>query len=463
MMHAPHSDDDTRSVVLQDLINQRGLSRFQIVTFLLCFLILVLDGYDTVVVGYIAPALKEHFGAAPAQLAPMFGAGLFGLTLGSFVFGPVADRFGRKPTLIASIAVFALFSLVSAWANSIGMLIALRFLTGLGLGGAMPNAYTLAAEYCPDRLRSTLVAPIGCGIAVGGALGGLVASRMIAAFGWQSMLVLGGVLPLLVIAVLARWLPESARYLVARGGRQAQAREILRSIAPEVAFDKVAITLGENRVQGQPIRELLRPGVGGGTLWLWTTAFMALFVIYFLGNWLPTLIQQSGVSFHHASLMTALYLTGNSLGAILLGLLMDRMNPQYVLCGAFLCAAISLASFGHLSGMPALALLALFVTGVGTGGTMTGTNILSAGYYGTAARATGVAWTLGMGRIGSIVGAMIGGAMLAAHWGPKVIFGAVAAPLVIAAMSILALARYRSRRADAGMAEEGLAVESTGT
>ncbi|WP_244813924.1 MFS transporter [Caballeronia sp. Lep1P3] len=437
--------EHSRTLVLQDVIDARRLSRFQIVTFVLCFSILVLDGYDTVVVGYIAPALKAHFGATPAQLAPMFGAGLFGLTLGSFVFGPVADRFGRKPTLLVSIALFALFSLASAWADSIGMLIALRFLTGLGLGGAMPNAYTLAAEYCPNRLRSTLVAPIGCGIAVGGALGGVFASRVIGAFGWQAMLVVGGVLPLLLIVVLARWLPESARYLVARGGRQAEARAILGRIAADLDLSDVDITLEEKRAQGLPIRQLLQPGVGGGTLLLWTTAFMALLVIYFLGNWLPILIQQSGVSFHNASLMTALYLTGNSLGAIFLGILMDRMNPQYVLSAAFVCAAVSLASFGHLSGAPALALLALFVTGVGTGGTMTGTNILSAGYYATASRATGVAWTLGMGRVGSIVGSMVGGAMLAAHWGPKFIFGAVAAPLVVAAVSVFALAAYRSR------------------
>jgi AAHS family 4-hydroxybenzoate transporter-like MFS transporter len=314
------------------------------------------------------------------------------------------------------------------------MLIALRFLTGLGLGGAMPNAYTLAAEYCPDRLRSTLVAPIGCGIAVGGTLGGLFASRMIGAFGWGSMLVLGGVLPLLLVVVLARWLPESVRYLVARGGKQAQARAILKRIAPDADLENVTITLEERRVQGLRLKQLLAPGIGGGTLLLWTTAFMALLVIYFLGNWLPILIQQSGVSFHNASLMTALYLTGNSLGAILLGVLMDRINPQYVLCGAFVCASISLASFGHLSGVPGLALLALFVTGVGTGGTMTGTNILSAGYYATASRATGVAWTLGMGRVGSIVGSMIGGAMLAAHREATMIFGAVAAPLIIAAI-----------------------------
>ncbi|WP_321793670.1 aromatic acid/H+ symport family MFS transporter [Caballeronia sp. J97] len=436
------------TLAVQTLIDEAPLSRFQIVTFLLCFAILVLDGYDTVVVGYIAPALKAHFGATPAQLAPMFGAGLFGLTIGSFVFGPVADRFGRKPTLLASIVIFALFSLLSAWADSIPMLTVLRFLTGLGLGGAMPNAYTLAAEYCPARLRATLVAPIGCGIAAGGALGGLAAPHLIGAFGWQSMLVAGGVLPVILLFMLARWLPESVRHLVAHDERQAEARAIVTRIAPHVDLSNAQLTLGEARVRGFPVGQLLRPGIGGGTILLWITAFMALFVIYFLGNWLPILIQQSGVPFREASLMTALYLTGNSLGAILLGVLMDRFNPQYVLAVAFVCAAASLASFGHLAGHPTLAwlsLVALFVTGVGTGGTMTGTNILSTGYYPTAARATGVAWTLGMGRVGSIVGSMIGGAMLAAHWLPPSIFEAVAVPIALAALSVCALAAYRAR------------------
>ncbi|KND54442.1 4-hydroxybenzoate transporter [Candidatus Paraburkholderia kirkii] len=268
-----------------DPVDEAPLSRFQIATFLLCFAILVLDGYDTVVVvGYIAPALKAHFGAAPAQLAPMFGAGLFGLTVGSFVFGPVADRFGRKSTLIASITLFALFSLLSAWTNSVGMLVVLRFVTKLGLGGAMPNAYTLAAEYCPERLRSTLVAPIGCGIAAGGALGGLAAPHLIGAFGWQSMLVAGGVLPLVLIVLLARWLPESVRHLVAHGARQDEARAILARIAPGADLSRVRLTLAETSARSFPIGQLLRPGIGGGTLLLWVTAFMALLVIYFLGN-----------------------------------------------------------------------------------------------------------------------------------------------------------------------------------
>ncbi|WP_206997111.1 MFS transporter [Trinickia mobilis] len=433
-----------QSVTVRTFINDRKMSGFQIRTFFLCFLILVLDGYDTVVLGFIAPALKVHFGASAAELAPVFGAGFFGLAIGSFFFGPLADRFGRKVTLICAVLLFGMLSIASSWSASINMLIALRFLTGLGLGGAMPNAYTLAVEYSPDRLRSTLVAPLGCGISAGGVLCGLAASRMIGTFGWQSMLILGGALPLLLAVILAIWLPESMSYLVTRN-RQLDAHAIMQRIAPDVSSAPPHLTRDETPMPGLPMTQLLRRGLRGGTLFLWVTGFMALLVVYFLGNWLTLLIQQSGVPFDHASLMTALYLAGNALGAVLLGFLMDRMNPQYVVAGAFLCAAVSLASFGHLTGVPALALVALFVTGVGTGGAMTGTSILSAGFYPTAARATGVAWTLGMGRVGSIVGSMIGGLMLAAHWASAVMFAVVSIPIAVAAASIYGLAVYRRR------------------
>jgi AAHS family 4-hydroxybenzoate transporter-like MFS transporter len=432
----------TRILIVRNFINQQKVSGFQIRTLFLCFFILVLDGYDTVVVGYAAPALKAHLGATPAQLGPMFGAGLAGLTVGSFLFGPVADRFGRKPTLIGSVFLFGIFSIASAWAGSIYALTVLRFLTGMGLGGAMPNAYTLAAEYCPDRLRSTLVAPIGCGIAAGGALGGLVAPHLIGTYGWQSMFLLGGLLPLALTIALAARLPESIRYLVARG-RHLDARAILQQIAPRSVSDDAQLTLAEAPPTRFPFSDLLRPGLRGGTALLWVTAFMTLLVIYFLGNWLPLLIQSTGVPFTQASLMTALYLTGNGTGAILLGFLMDRFNPQYVLAGAFLCAAASLISFGHLASAPAIALAALFITGIGTGGTMTGTNILSAGFYPTATRATGVAWTLGMGRVGSIVGSMIGAAMFAERWTPAVMLAVISAPVIVAALSVSALAVYR--------------------
>ena len=434
-----------RPINVRTLINERPMSRFQIRTLVLCFLVLVTDGYDTVVLGFIGPSLKSHFGASPAQLAPVFGAGFFGLAVGSFLFGPLADRFGRKAVLLTTVVMFGLLSLVSAWAPSLEILIVLRFLTGLGLGGAMPNAYTLAVEYCPDRLRSTLVAPLGCGISAGGVLGGLIAPHMISAFGWQSMLVLGGALPMLVALILWGGLPESVRYLVAKG-RQDEAHAIVKHIDPAVPRER-ALVLDEDAAKGFPVSQLLHPSLRGGTLLLWVTAFMALLVVYFLGNWLTMLVQEAGVPFSQASRMTALYLTGNALGAVLLGFLMDRMNPQYVVASAFLCAAISLASLGHLAGVPAIAVVALLITGVGTGGAMTGTSILSAGFYPTVSRATGVAWTLGMGRVGSIVGSMVGGAMLAAHWAPTLMFVVVAVPIAVASVSVYSLGIFRRRHA----------------
>ncbi|KXU84657.1 4-hydroxybenzoate transporter [Caballeronia megalochromosomata] len=434
-----------RTVNLRSIINERPMSSFQVRTFLLCFLVLFLDGYDTVVLGFIAPSLRSHFGASPAQLAPVFGAGFFGLAIGSFLFGPLADRYGRKTVLFVTVALFGVVSLFSAWASSLEALLVLRFLTGLGLGGAMPNAYTLAVEYSPDRLRSTLVAPLGCGISAGGVFGGLIASFMIRTFGWYSMLILGGVLPLLLALALRAWLPESVRFLVA-SGQQEDARVIMRRIAPAAVTPDTRFALDETPARGFPVSRLLARGLRAGSLLLWLTGFMALLVVYFLGNWLTILVQDTGVPFDRASLMTALYLTGNGLGAVLLGFLMDRLNPQYVVAGAFLCAAASLASFSYLIHVPAIALFALFVTGVGTGGAMTGTSILSAGFYSTSMRATGVAWTLGMGRVGSIVGSMIGGAMLAAHWAPNLMFAAVSVPIAVAALSVFCLAIVRRRR-----------------
>src|ERR1700761_369468 len=294
----------TQSIPVRAFINERKLSRFQIRTLVLCFLILVLDGYDTVVVGFIAPVLKSQLGVSPMQFAPVFGAGFLGLAIGSFVFGPVADRFGRRVTLICAVLLFSLFSILSALATSIEALIALRLITGLGLGGAMPNAYTLAAEYCPDRMRSTLIAPLGCGISAGGVLGGLVAPHMVRHYGWQSMLILGGALPLLFSVFLIVWLPESASFLLTRG-RQSEAQAIIQRIEPHTPLGDTRFTLDEVAGRGFPVSHLLRSGLRGGTLLLWITGFMALLAVYFLGNWLTILIQESGVPFGRASLMTA--------------------------------------------------------------------------------------------------------------------------------------------------------------
>src|SRR3954447_26815574 len=227
-----------RTVDIQEFINSRPLSRYQIMVIVLCFLVVAADGFDTAAVGYVAPALRAQWGVTPAQLAPLFGAGLFGLMAGAFIFGPLADKVGRKAILVFTTAAFGVACLLSATATSIESLTVWRFVTGIGLGGAMPSAITLTSEYGPERNRSLLVMVMFCGFTMGGALGGLSAATLIADFGWQGVLVLGGVLPLLLTAVLVVLLPESVRYLVLKGGKDAQVAAVLRRFDPRAQLDR---------------------------------------------------------------------------------------------------------------------------------------------------------------------------------------------------------------------------------
>mgnify|MGYP001042473418 CR=1 FL=1 len=193
-------------------IDARPVSRFQWNVLLLCFIIIMLDGYDAAVMGFVAPALIEDWGISRAEMGPILGAAMFGVAIGALVAGPLSDRYGRKRILLWSVALFALFSLAGAVAQSPTQLALMRFLTGLGLGAAMPNAATLMSEYAPERRRALMVNLMFVGFPMGSSLGGFLSAWMIPHYGWQSVLVLGGVMPLLLAVVLIFFLPESARH-----------------------------------------------------------------------------------------------------------------------------------------------------------------------------------------------------------------------------------------------------------
>src|SRR5438128_5549523 len=200
------------TVNVQEVIDSRKLSGFQVKVVALCALIVLIDGFDTQAIGYVAPAIIRSWQVNRAALTPVFSAGLFGLMLGALAFGPVADRFGRKPVLIFCTLFFGVMSLLTATADSVQSLIVLRFITGLGLGGAMPNAIALTTEYAPKRIRATTIMIMFCGFSLGAALGGVAAASLISHFGWKSVFVLGGIVPCLAFPFLAALLPESIRY-----------------------------------------------------------------------------------------------------------------------------------------------------------------------------------------------------------------------------------------------------------
>ncbi|SAK85672.1 major facilitator transporter [Caballeronia pedi] len=438
-----------QSVAPQGIADEAKTSPLQVLTLVLCFLVVAADGFDVASVGYVAPLLKSAWSLTPAQLGPIFGAGLFGLTVGSFLFGPLADRIGRKRVIVISLILFGLGSLACAYAPSAGWLVALRFLTGAGLGGAMPNSITLSSEFSPPRGRAMRVTLMFCGFTLGLAGGGAVASLLLPTFGWQGVFVFGGVFPLLLAPVIWLWLPESIRFMAGKPRYAKEARRTIErltgdantpidSLAPEDARREDA--------QQSVIGTLFSTRYRTGTLLLWIAFFCTLWVYYQVSSWLPTVITSAGIDASHAARVGAMLPLGGTLGSLVNARLMDRMNPFFVLSGSYAIAAVSIALIGVAIGEPFLVYVTVFMAGFGLSGAQTGANVLVAGFYTTAARATGVSWALGVGRIGSIIGSMTGGVLLATFHSLPAAFALFAAPVVIAGLAMLANGWvYRSR------------------
>jgi AAHS family 4-hydroxybenzoate transporter-like MFS transporter len=443
----PATDVTPRAVEVQAFIDAERVSPLQKRLLFLCFLVIAIDGFDTAIVGFIAPAVRAEWGLGVAQLGPLFASGLFGLMLGAFAVGPLADRYGRKSMLVASMVVFGAASLASSFSGGLTALIALRFLTGLGLGGAMPMTITLASEFCPRARRSSLVTLMFCGFTLGSAMAGLIAARILPSLGWRVLLVGGGLAPLALAPVLAALLPESVRFLVMKGHAQERIADVLRRIAP--SSDLRGATFVDTAVsKTSPVGQLFGGGLLKGTLLLWLAFFMSLLVVYLMTSWMPTLLQASGASMADAAFISAMYQIGGTLGAILVGRLMDRFDPHRVLFASYLSGAACIVLISLSTHSRELMTLAVFAAGACISGGQVGGNALSAAFYPTAYRATGVAWANGIGRSGSIVGSLLGGILLGLGWAATTVYALVAIPAAVSALALgtLGLLRERSAR-----------------
>src|SRR6266540_5345529 len=240
----------SRLLTANEVIDERPLSGFQIQTIALCTLVLLLDGFDTQAMGLLVPYIAQDFGIPLSAFGPVGSAGLFGLMLGAMLSGPIADGWGRKWTIIISALAFGGFSLATTTVTTLNSLVLLRFLTGLGLGGAMPNVVSLAAEYAPKRLQATLVTLIFVGMGGGAVVANIVGQAMIPRWGWRSVFYVGGALPIALALVLIKALPESVRFLVVRGGRPERVSAVMRKIAPDMASTAFRIEAAGSRHEG---------------------------------------------------------------------------------------------------------------------------------------------------------------------------------------------------------------------
>ncbi|HDS1708021.1 MFS transporter [Pseudomonas putida] len=428
-----------KSLDVQSFINQQPLSRYQWRVVLLCFLIVFLDGLDTAAMGFIAPALSQEWGIDRASLGPVMSAALIGMVFGALGSGPLADRFGRKGVLVGAVLVFGGFSLASAYATNVDQLLVLRFLTGLGLGAGMPNATTLLSEYTPERLKSLLVTSMFCGFNLGMAGGGFISAKMIPAYGWHSLLVIGGVLPLLLALVLMVWLPESARFLLVRNRGTDKVRKTLSPIAPQVVAEAGSFSVPEQKaVAARNVFAVIFSGTYGlGTVLLWLTYFMGLVIVYLLTSWLPTLMRDSGASMEQAAFIGALFQFGGVLSAVGVGWAMDRFNPHKVIGIFYLLAGVFAYAVGQsLGNITVLATLVL-VAGMCVNGAQSAMPSLAARFYPTQGRATGVSWMLGIGRFGAILGAWSGATLLGLGWTFEQVLTALLVPAALATVGVV--------------------------
>ena len=377
------------TVDVTEVIEEARFGRLQLLILVLCAWIALLDGFDTQAIAYVAPVIAAQWGIAMAGFGPIFGAGLAGLAAGAFVLSPAADRFGRKAVILLSVLLFGVFALVTARATTLNELLVYRFLTGLGLGGAMPNIIALTSEYAPKRMRALLIAIMFCGFPLGSTIGGVISAPLIATFGWQAVFIVGGVLPLVTLIVLLVWLPESIRYLMTREIADGRIAGLLVRLDPTISPAATShYVMQGSKASGFPVTKLLGEGRAAMTVLLWAAFFMNLLVMYFLVNWMPSLLKASGLPLNIAILSTAVLNAGGVVGAIVLGRFVDRLDPYLVLGGAYSASALFIAGIAFGSANVWTLMISTFLAGFGVVGAQIGMNALAAGLYPTEIRST---------------------------------------------------------------------------
>jgi AAHS family 4-hydroxybenzoate transporter-like MFS transporter len=447
-----------QTVEVSQVLEKNKIGGFQVGIFILCGLCLIMDGFDVQALGYLAPAIIKDWHLAPAQMGVVLSAALFGILVGSIVFSTIADRIGRRPVLVVATFFFAFVTLMTARAQSLNELRLLRFIAGIGLGGIMPNAVALVGEYTPRRLRVLMVLVVTNGFNVGAVIGGLLSAWMVNDVGWRPVFYVGGAIPLVIGTLMFFWLPESLQFLVLRGNAAAKIAKWVKRIDPTAQVDALTnFIVHEEKGKGVPILHLFMGGRAVGTTLLWIINFMNLINLYFMASWLPTIVSAS-FSGRIPQLVGTTLQVGGVIGTLAFSWFISRWGFIPVLATAFVTASISIL----LIGQPGLALtllfMVVFVAGFCVVGGQGAVNALSAAYYPTDLRSTGVGSGLGVGRIGGIVGPTIVGILRGAGWMPREIFYTAAVPALISAIAMFSLRWVMKREKSALVSESEVLV-----
>ncbi|CAM2955754.1 MFS transporter [Acinetobacter celticus] len=426
---------NTEQININNIVDEAKFRPFHWGVLIWCLLIIIFDGYDLVIYGVALPLLMQEWGLSAVQAGLLASTALFGMMFGAMSFGTLSDKLGRKKTIMICVAIFSGFTFCGAFASTPVEFGILRFLAGLGIGGVMPNVVALMTEYSPKRSRSTLVALMFSGYAIGGMTSALLGAWLVTDYGWKIMFLLAGI-PFLALPLIWKFLPESLMFLTKKGEMD-QVRAIVQKIAPEQKISPQAqFKLNEPTAGDEaPLKALFQQGRTFSTMMFWLAFFMCLLMVYALGSWLPKLMIQAGYSLGASMIFLFALNIGGMVGAIGGGALADRFHLKPVLTIMFAVGAIALILLGFNSPQAVLYFL-IAIAGAATIGSQILLYTFVAQFYPTAVRSTGMGWASGIGRIGAIVGPVLTGALLTFELPHQMNFLVIAIPGVIAAFAI---------------------------
>lgn len=434
-----------RRIDIETVLNESRLGAFRFRIIVICWLIAVLDGFDVQAMAFVAPVLAGLWEIPGDAMGRILTAGVAGLMVGSVLIGRFGDRIGRRPALLGSVVFFAAGSLATALSETVGQLMILRFLTGIGLGGTVVAALSLVVEYAPERSRTLLVAAMYIGFPIGGGVGGLIATPVIEAYGWQAVFVIGGAVPLAFLAAAWRSVPESLRFQVLEGRNPAKTGKLIERINDGYRYrEGDRFTMPEQDAARGRVADLFAPSRRAGTLLLWFICFANLMVLYYLINWIPSILHSAGLDLSAANLGAVAFNVGGIVGALALGRAVDRLGSFRLLALVYLATAVVVWILANTSDIWLAAALTL-LAGAGVLGAQICLGALIASFYPTALRSTGVGWALGVGRVGSILGPLLGGMAVAAGASPGLLISATAIPMLACGVAIALLSQARRK------------------
>jgi AAHS family 4-hydroxybenzoate transporter-like MFS transporter len=409
----------------------------------LCMLAQIFDGFDISSISMAAPALIKAWGVPPPSLAPTFVMSSVGIMIGALSSGPVGDRIGRKPVLIASLFVLGLSSLGCTQVTTVSQLVWLRLITGMGIGMLLPATVALSSDYLPEKIRAAVVMIVFTGAPLGGFAGKMIVAELLPIYGWPSIFWIGGIAPLALIPVLLLWQPESPFFLLKRGRLDAVAQENLE----RMGIDLVGHQSCAAAATGNPVSGLFKEGLTATTILVWIMFFSNLLSMYLIGYWMPTILSLSGLKPADAVFASSFGDAGPLVSIFMVAPLSVRFGATHVI-QVFLFLGIIFIGIVGLMHLPYAALITvIFLIGWCTVGSQTGLNGMVGALYPAHIRNTGMAWALGIGRLGAIVGPYLGGLLLGAGLPPRQIFLMACVTASIATLSVFGLGLVNKRRA----------------